>query len=137
VDILWALDNLTLKALLDIFLVALVFYGASFLIRGTQATTLLRGMLLALGALLIVSGLFNLVALRWLLENMLLVLGIALPVIFQPELRRALEQLGRVFSFGRRQAPDDDGKHRMMCGPGSSTKSARRRRSSRNAVTAP
>ena len=46
-DILWALDNLTLKALLDIFLVALVFYGASFLIRGTQATTLLRGMLLA------------------------------------------------------------------------------------------
>lgn len=106
-DILWALDNLTLKALLDIFLVALVFYGASFLIRGTQATTLLRGMLLALGALLIVSGLFNLVALRWLLENMLLVLGIALPVIFQPELRRALEQLGRVFSFGRRQAPDD------------------------------
>jgi diadenylate cyclase len=107
VDILWALDNLTPRALLDIFLVALVFYGASFIIRGTQATTLLRGMLLALGGLLLVSGLFNLVALRWLLENLLLVLGIALPVIFQPELRRALEQLGRAVSFGRRQAPDD------------------------------
>lgn len=106
-DILWALDNLTPRALLDIFLVALVFYGASFIIRGTQATTLLRGMLLALGGLLLVSGLFNLVALRWLLENLLLVLGIALPVIFQPELRRALEQLGRAVSFGRRQAPDD------------------------------
>lgn len=106
-DILWALDNLTSRALLDIFLVALVFYGASFIIRGTQATTLLRGMLLALGGLLVVSGLFNLVALRWLLENMLLVLGIALPVIFQPELRRALEHLGRATAFGRRQAPDD------------------------------
>jgi diadenylate cyclase len=107
VDILWALDNLNPRALLDIFLVALVFYGASFIIRGTQATTLLRGMLLALGGLLILSSLFNLLALRWLLENGVLVLGIALPVIFQPELRRALEQLGRVTAFGRRQAPDD------------------------------
>lgn len=94
-ELLWVLENLKPTDLLDIFLVALVFYGASFFIRGTQGVALLRGMALVLASLLIVSSVFNLLAVRWLLENTLLVLGIAIPVIFQPELRRALEQLGR------------------------------------------
>lgn len=105
-EFLWLLDNLSLKALLDIFLVALVFFGASFFIRGTQAIALLRGMLLVLVTMLVLSSLLNLLALRWLLENLLLVLGIAIPVIFQPELRRALEQLGRAGGLLNRQAPE-------------------------------
>jgi diadenylate cyclase len=107
VELLWALDNLTLKSLLDIFLVALVFFGASFFFRGTQAIALLRGILLVVGSMLIVSSLLNLLALRWLLENMILVLGIAIPVIFQPEIRRALEQLGRAGALLNRGAPDN------------------------------
>jgi diadenylate cyclase len=106
VEFLWLLDNLSLKALLDIFLVALVFFGASFFFRGTQAIALLRGMLLVLVTMLVLSSVLNLLALRWLLENLLLVLGIAIPVIFQPELRRALEQLGRAGSLLNRQAPE-------------------------------
>lgn len=106
-ELFWALDNLDLKSLLDIFLVALVFFGASFFFRGTQAIALLRGMLLVIGSMLIVSSLLNLLALRWLLENMILVLGIAIPVIFQPEIRRALEQLGRAGVLLNRGAPDN------------------------------
>ncbi len=105
-ELLWALENLNLRSLLDIFLVGLVFFGASFFIRGTQAMALLRGMLLVFITLLLLSSLLNLLALRWLLENIVVVLGIAIPVIFQPELRRAFEQLGRVQMFGARQAPD-------------------------------
>jgi diadenylate cyclase len=105
-ELIWALDNLTLKSLLDIFLVGLVFFGASFFFRNTQAIALLRGLLLVLGTMLILSSLLNLLALRWLLENMILVLGIAIPVIFQPELRRALEQLGRAGLPWNRPAPD-------------------------------
>jgi diadenylate cyclase len=106
VELVWALDNLTLKSLIDILLVALIFFGASFFFRGTQAIALLRGMVLVLVGMLLVSSVLNLTALRWLLENTFLVLGIAIPVIFQPELRRALEQLGRAGRFLNRQAPE-------------------------------
>lgn len=105
-ELLWILENLQPNDLIDIFLVALVFYGASFFIRGTQAVALLRGMVLVLVSMLIISSVFNLLALRWLLENMVVVLGIAIPVIFQPELRRALEQLGRGGLLLNRQAPE-------------------------------
>ncbi|MBL8119485.1 MAG: DNA integrity scanning protein DisA nucleotide-binding domain protein, partial [Anaerolineae bacterium] len=106
VELQWALYNLSWKALLDIVLVGLVFFGASFFFRGTQAIALVRGILLVLVTLLIVSSLLNLLALRWLLQNLVVVLGIAIPVIFQPELRRALERLGRAGSLLNRQAPE-------------------------------
>ncbi|MBI5670788.1 MAG: TIGR00159 family protein [Chloroflexi bacterium] len=105
-ELLWVLENLTPTDLIDILLVALVFYGASFFIRGTQAVALLRGMVIVLVSMLVISSVFNLLALRWLLENTVVVLGIAIPVIFQPELRRALEQLGRAGLLLNRQAPE-------------------------------
>ncbi len=105
-ELLWALDNLTWKALLDIFLVGLVFFGTSFFFRGTQAIALLRGLLLLLISLLVVSSVLDLQALRWLTQNLLVVMGLAIPVIFQPELRRALERLGRAGTLLNRQAPE-------------------------------
>ncbi len=105
-ELLWALDNLTWKALLDIFLVGLVFFGASFFFRGTQAIALLRGLLFLLISLLVVSSVLDLQALRWLTQNLLVVMGLAIPVIFQPELRRALERLGRAGTLLNRQAPE-------------------------------
>jgi diadenylate cyclase len=106
VELLWALDSLTWKALLDIFLVGLVFFGASFFFRGTQAIAQLRGLLLLLVTLLVVSSVLDLQALRWLTQNLLVVMGLAIPVIFQPELRRALERLGRAGTLLNRQAPE-------------------------------
>ncbi len=105
-ELLWALDNLTWKAILDIFLVGLVFFGASFFFRGTQAIALLRGLLFLLISLLVVSSVLDLQALRWLTQNLLVVMGLAIPVIFQPELRRALERLGRAGTLLNRQAPE-------------------------------
>lgn len=102
-ELLWALNNLNLSAALDILLVALLFYAASFLVRGTQSIALVRGMALVFGVMILVSNLLNLLALRWLLTNMLTVLAVAIPVIFQPELRRIFERLGRTGFFVGRQ----------------------------------
>ncbi len=105
-DLIWTFDNITPIAIVDILLVALLFYGASFFIRGTQAVALLRGMILLLAFVVVITNVFELLALRWLLGNMLTVLAIAVPVIFQPELRRALERLGRAGIVFNRHAPE-------------------------------
>lgn len=105
-ELVWALNNLTPSAIVDILLVALLFFGASFFIRGTQSVALLRGMILVLGAMVVFSNIFNLLALRWLLENTVTVLAIAIPVIFQPELRRVFERLGRAGVFTPHQPHD-------------------------------
>ena len=106
-ELVWALENLTPNAILDILLVALVFFGASFFLRGTQAVALLRGMLIVLVSMMLISSVLNLLALGWLLQNLLTILAIAIPVIFQPELRRALEQLGRAGGLMKR-APTEN-----------------------------
>jgi diadenylate cyclase len=102
-EILWALENLTPAAVVDILLVALIFFGASFFFRGTQTIALLRGTLIVLVSMILISSMFNLLALGWLLRNLITVLAVAIPVIFQPELRRALEQLGRAGLLINRQ----------------------------------
>jgi diadenylate cyclase len=106
VEWVWLLENITPQALADIFLVAVLFFSASFFIRGTQAVTLLRGTLIVVFAAALVANVFNLMALRWLIETLLPILAIALPVIFQPELRRALERLGRAGVSANRQPAD-------------------------------
>ena len=109
VDIGWALENLANDpiALVDIFIVALFFFGLSFLFRGTQAVALLRGTIVLYVSLVLVSNILDLRALQWLLNNILTVTAVALPVVFQPELRRALERLGRGGFLINRQAPDN------------------------------
>lgn len=95
-DLIWTLESFTQTAVIDIFFVALLIFAASFLVRGTTAMPLLRGMMLVLGLIGIVSSLFNnLVAFNWLLRNILTAAAVAIPIIFQPELRRVLERLGR------------------------------------------
>jgi diadenylate cyclase len=84
---------------IDIALVALVFYLFLYLVRGTQAVNLLRGMMVLLFIIFVVSNRFNLTAFSWLITNSLPALLIAIPVIFQPELRRGLERLGRTGLF--------------------------------------
>jgi diadenylate cyclase len=106
VELIWALDNLTVTAVIDIFIVALLFFGASFFFRGTQAVALFRGTVVLLVGLIVVSSVFRLQALQWLLQNGITVLAVAIPVIFQPELRSALERLGRGGIVFQRQTPE-------------------------------
>lgn len=102
-ELQWALNNLNVSAIIDILLVALLFFAASFFIRGTQSIALVRGMALVIGAMILISNLFNLMALRWLLNNILTILPIVIAIIFQPELRRLFERLGRAGFFVGRQ----------------------------------
>jgi len=86
-------QQVTWATAIDLLLVALIFYGLLRLFQGTQAVSLLRGILVvALVALIAAS---RLTAFGWLLRNSLPMILVAIPVIFQPELRRALERLGR------------------------------------------
>ena len=94
-EALWLLSKLNLLAVLDILLVALIFYALLILIRGTQADQVVRGGLILLLASALVGSFFKLTIFNWLLQSTIPALLIAIPVIFQPELRRALEQLGR------------------------------------------
>jgi diadenylate cyclase len=103
-DVLWALTRIRLIDVLDICLVGLVFYALFMLIRGTQAVQLLRGIIVVVIGILI-SSILPLPAFRWLMRNSLTPLLVSIPIVFQPELRRALERLGRAGVLNRpRQA---------------------------------
>ncbi len=99
-DILALLSRITsLTNLVDIALVSLVFFGLLRLFRGTQAVQLLRGILVIALVAAVLSQAVQLTAFNWLLRNSTPYILIALPVIFQPELRRALERVGRSMPF--------------------------------------
>ncbi len=106
-EILGIFQRLTLLSVVDIALVALVFYGLLRLFQGTQAVSLLRGMLVIALIIALATSLFPLTAFTWLLRNSLPMILVAIPVIFQPELRRALERLGRTTPMLGRNAPSD------------------------------
>ncbi len=89
---------------LDILIVAVFAYWVLLLIRGTRAVQLLLG-LLVLFAIWGVASLLKLTVTLFLLERLALVALIAIPVIFQPELRRALGQIGRIGSLNRLLVP--------------------------------
>ena len=84
----------------DVAIVAFVLYQILRLVRGTQAAQLIAGLVL-LGIVGLVARLLNLLLLRWLFENAAPFLVIAVIVLFQPELRRALDQVGRLGHISR------------------------------------
>jgi diadenylate cyclase len=89
-----------LLSLVDIVIVAYLFYRVFVLIRGTRAVQLMKG-IAVLFILVTVTEVMRLFTLHWLLEKVRDSLWVALPIVFQPELRRALEQMGRGSLFGR------------------------------------
>lgn len=106
----WLLQRLTWLSLLDILLVAAIIYGLLTLLRRTQAVLVLRGLIIVAILAVLMTSLLPLPAFTWLMRNSLPALLVAVPVIFQPELRRALERLGRAGPmaswFGREIAMD-------------------------------
>ena len=96
-EILWTIQSLPSNWLnvLDVLLVSLVFFLVLQLVRGTRAATLLRGIAIVLVLVWSLSSVLNLQAFSWLLGRTLTALAVALPVIFQEELRRWLDRVGR------------------------------------------
>lgn len=87
-------SGLRWQDLLDILLVSYVLYRFFLLIKGTRAVQLLRGMLLLLLAYLI-SHALGLNTITWLVQSTATMIIVAIPVVFQPELRRALAHIGQ------------------------------------------
>jgi len=94
----------SLTSVIDILIVAYVFYRVALLIRGTRATALIKGLVVLVVATTVSSWL-HLYTVNWLLKETMTALVVALPVVFQPELRRALEKLGQGGFFGGRLTP--------------------------------
>ena len=85
---------------LDIAIVLFIVYRLYMAIRGTRAVQLLKGLaVIVLGAF--VSQFVGLALTNWLLNQVLTVGLVALPIIFYPELRRALEHIGRGSLFSK------------------------------------
>jgi len=97
-EFIFIFQRFTWESALDIFLVTLVFFSILLLLRDTQAMVLLRGVLLLVVALSLLTSLVNLPAFGWLIQTMVPTLVLAIPVIFAPEIRRGLERIGRAGS---------------------------------------
>ena len=87
------LSTLEMWDILDIILVAIILYKMYVMLEDTRAITLVRGLIFLL-TLTILASWFNLHAIYWLLSKAVTLLFVALPIVFQPELRRGLEHLG-------------------------------------------
>ncbi len=98
-ELVFFIQRLDWLSVLDLLLVAAVFYFVLSLVRGTQAAVLMRGMILLVLVISLLTTLLPLPAFSWLLRTALPALIVAIPVIFAPEIRRALERLGRAGSL--------------------------------------
>jgi diadenylate cyclase len=94
-NILFIFQRLNWLSVLDILLVTLIFFVLLYSLRDTQAMVLLRGMIFLVVALVLLTTLVELPAFSWLVQSTLPALLLSIPVIFAPEIRRALERLGR------------------------------------------
>lgn len=94
-NILFVFQRLDWLSVLDILLVTLIFFALLYFLRDTQAMVLLRGMIFIIVALVLLTTLVELPAFSWLIRSVLPALLLAIPVIFAPEIRRALERVGR------------------------------------------
>lgn len=88
-------ERLTWLSVVDILLVTAVLFTVLLFLRGTQAVALIRGVLLFIVLVGLLTSLQIFPAFSWLMRTALPALLFAIPVIFAPEIRHALERLGR------------------------------------------
>lgn len=98
----------TLSSIVDIIIVSFVVYQLIKIIRGTRINELLNGILIIL-VVKVVSSVLNLETTEYIIDFIIQWSALALIIIFQPELRRGLEHLGRgsVFAKKRRSNPSE------------------------------
>ena len=109
-NMIWNLTHrIRIIDVLDILIVAVIIYELLLLTRHTRGSALLKGLFLLL-IIALLSNLFGLVSLNWLLRAILQNGAVVLVVLFQPEFRKALERMGRSRLFqksGRKSVNDD------------------------------
>lgn len=90
----WYIPEIKFTDILEIIIIAVLVYYLIKWIKNTKAWMLLKGILVLVGFILI-AEILNMNTILWIVENSISVLAIAALIVFQPELRRALEQLGQ------------------------------------------
>lgn len=93
------------RVILDILVVTTIIYWLLWVAQGTRATQLIRGAIIFLAVAYFLARSLDLATLNWILSRTWPALVVAIPVIFQQELRRALEQLGHTGSWLRTSFP--------------------------------
>ena len=107
------IQTITVLDLVDILVVTYFLYRLYQMLKNTRAASLVKGLLVLLIAAL-VSNWLHLHVINWLLEKSMTVVLVALPVVFQPELRRALEQIGRGRFFRKTVVLDEEEVEHML-----------------------
>lgn len=90
----WYIPEVHVTDVIEIAILAVIFYQVIRWIKNTKAWMLLRG-IIVLGAFILIAFIFKMNTILWLAKNSISVLATAAIVVFQPELRRALERLGQ------------------------------------------
>jgi diadenylate cyclase len=88
-------DRFQAASVVDILSIAMLIYLGLLLVKGTTAMSLLRGILIVVIGAVILTEAMNLTVLSWMLRNSFPALLLAIPIIFQSEIRRFLERVGR------------------------------------------
>ena len=99
--------------IVDVLLVWFVFYKLITIIKGTKAVQLLKGIFVLIIAR-ILTEFFGLNTLQWMMDQVLPFGFLAIIIIFQPELRRALEQIGRGRLFARTMMQEEEERDRLI-----------------------
>ena len=89
-----------LNGWIEILCLAVIFYYLFFFLKGTRGAPVLTGLVLLFIGLIVLTRLIHLDALNWLLNRFSVYLALAMLIIFQPEIRRALAELGKQNLFG-------------------------------------
>jgi len=98
-NILFIFQRITWLSVVDLFLVTMIFWGILLFLRNTQAMVLVRGIVFLFILISLMTAVIELPAFSWLVSTSLPAMLLAIPVIFAPEIRRALERLGRTGFF--------------------------------------
>ncbi|OBR92972.1 DNA integrity scanning protein DisA [Clostridium ragsdalei P11] len=101
-----SIRNISISSVMDILVVSYILYKGYMLIKETRAEQLLKGIILII-FLIPISSFFNLTMLNWILTKTLTIGVLSIVIIFQPEIRRALEQLGRT-AFNDKHILEDE-----------------------------
>lgn len=115
-QLVYAIINIRFFDILDIAIMAFIIYKAIEFLRETRAGQLVRGIALLFIAF-ILSAAFKLASLQWLLSKVLDYAIIIIAIVFQPELRKLLEKVGRsnISFFGKQQTYDENNERIRKC----------------------
>lgn len=105
----WYFPQIRVVDAVEILIITFLFYQIILWIKNTKAWMLLRG-ILVVALFILVAAVFKMYTILWIAQNSLPVMATAVVIIFQPELRRALEKLGEKQFVPNMEALDKRGK---------------------------